>query len=68
MLGNEQEILGNNALYFSPDSAEELAEKITLFIENEGIRRDYETKGFAHSLNFRWHNTIEEYISVLIDK
>lgn len=66
--GSLKEILEDNALYFSPDSAEELAEKITLFIENEGIRRDYEAKGFAHSQKFRWDDTIKEYISVLIDK
>lgn len=66
--GSLKEILDNNALHFSHDSAEELAEKITLFIENEGIKKDYETKGFTHSLKFRWDKTIEEYISVLIDK
>jgi len=66
--GSLKEILGDNALYFSPDSAEELAEKITFFIENERIKKDYETSGFAHSLNFRWKKTLQEYISVLIDK
>jgi glycosyltransferase involved in cell wall biosynthesis len=66
--GSLKEILGDNALYFSPESAEELAEKIVLFIENEGIRSDYETRGFAHSSNFRWDKTLQQYISVLIDK
>jgi len=66
--GSLKEILEDNALYFSSDSVEELAEKITLFIENDGIKKDCETKGFAHSLKFRWDKTVEEYISVLIDK
>jgi glycosyltransferase involved in cell wall biosynthesis len=66
--GSLKEILGDNALYFSPDSAEELAEKITIFIENERIKKDYESRGFAHSSNFRWEKTLQEYISVLIDK
>jgi glycosyltransferase involved in cell wall biosynthesis len=66
--GSLKEILGDNALYFSPDSAEELAEKIALFIESDRIKKDYETKGFAHSSNFSWDKAIQEYISVLIDK
>ncbi len=66
--GSLREILGDSALFFSPDSAEDLAEKITLFIENEGKKSDYETKGFAHCQKFRWRKTIGEYISVLIDK
>jgi glycosyltransferase involved in cell wall biosynthesis len=66
--GSLRETLGDNALFFSPDSAEDLAEKITLFIENEGKKGDYETKGFDHCQRFRWGKTIGEYISVLIDK
>jgi glycosyltransferase involved in cell wall biosynthesis len=66
--GSLKEILGDNVLYFSPDSAEELAEKIALFIENDGIKKDYKTKGFAHSSHFRWDKTIQQYASVLIDK
>jgi len=66
--GSLKEVLGDNVLYFSPDSAEELAEKIALFIENNGIKKDYETKGFARSSHFRWDKTIQQYASVLIDK
>lgn len=66
--GSLKEILGDNALYFSPDSAEELAEKLTLFIENGEAKKDYEKKSFAHSSNFLWDKTLKEYISVLIDK
>ncbi len=66
--GSLKEVLENNVLYFSPESVEDLAEKITLFIENDRIKKNYETKGFVHSLKFRWDKTIEEYISVLIDK
>ena len=66
--GSLEEILGDNALYFSPDSAEELAEKITLFIENDEIKKGYETKGAVHSAQFRWDKTVTKYVSVLIDK
>ena len=66
--GSLEEILGDSALFFSPDSAEELAEKIAVFIENDRTRCDYQEKGFAHSQRYRWEKTIEQYISVLIDK
>jgi len=66
--GSLKEILGDNALYFSPASAEDLAEKLTLLIENDRIKKEYETKGFVHSSKFSWDKTLQEYISVLIDK
>jgi glycosyltransferase involved in cell wall biosynthesis len=66
--GSLKEILGDNVLYFTPGSPEELAEKITCFIEDERIREEYETKGFARSQHFRWEKAIQEYASVLIDK
>jgi glycosyltransferase involved in cell wall biosynthesis len=66
--GSLEEILGANVVYFSPDSAEELADKIAIFIQNRGIKKEYETKGFAHSSNFRWDRALREYVSVLIDK
>jgi glycosyltransferase involved in cell wall biosynthesis len=66
--GSLKEVLGDSALYFSPDSFEELAWKMTELIENRAQRRDYEKKGFAHSLTFRWNKTVDEYISALIDK
>jgi glycosyltransferase involved in cell wall biosynthesis len=66
--GSLKEVLGENVLYFSPDSAEELAEKIVFFVQNTRIKKEYESKGFSHSQNFRWDKTLREYIAVLIDK
>ena len=66
--GSLKEILGDNVLYFSPDSAEELAEKIELLIENDRIKKEFEIKGFVRSSRFRWDKTIDQYLSVLIDK
>ena len=39
-----------------------------IFIQNTRLKKEYETRGYAHSLNFRWDKTLHEYISVLIDK
>ena len=63
--GSLREILGESALYFSPDSYEELAEKMSMFIENEELRKTYEEKGYIHSLSFRWGKTLKQYLSCL---
>jgi len=60
--GSLGEILGDSALYFQPDSADELAEKISLFMEDRDLREDYEQRGFEHSSQFRWEKTIQEYV------
>ncbi len=60
--GSLVEILGDNALYFQPDSADELADKISLFMENRDLREDYEHRGFEHSTQFRWEKTVHEYV------
>jgi glycosyltransferase involved in cell wall biosynthesis len=63
--GSLSEILGDSALYFRPDSAEELAERISLFMEDRELREDYENRGFEHSAKFRWETTIKEYLGTL---
>lgn len=66
--GSLKEVLGDGVLYFSPDSPEELAEKMDLFVENEKARKEYETKGYARSTLYRWDKAIQQYATVLIDK
>ncbi len=63
--GSLEEVLGEGALYFHPESVEELAEKISLFVEDREIKEGYEQKGFAHCLKFRWEKAIQDYIAAL---
>lgn len=63
--GSLEEVLGESALYFHPESVEELAEKISLFVEDSELREDYEQKGFDHCLKFRWDKAIQEYTAAL---
>lgn len=63
--GSLKEILGEHALFFDPKHYEELAEKISLFIEDSELRKTYQDRGYHHSLNFRWKKAINNYISVL---
>lgn len=63
--GSLKEILGECALFFNPESFEELAEKISTFLDNEELRKTYEEKGYLHSNSFRWERTIREYLTIL---
>jgi len=63
--GSLKEILGENALFFDPESYEELSEKIVFFLENEALRKEYQAKGHRRSLFFRWEKAVDKYINVL---
>ncbi|MEA1965518.1 MAG: glycosyltransferase family 1 protein [Candidatus Aerophobetes bacterium] len=65
--GSLKEILGENALFFNAESYEELAEKISMFLEDEELRKTYQEKGFHHSTSFRWERTISKYLAALKD-
>ena len=63
--GSLKEILEDSALFFNPESSEDLSEKISIFLENKGLRENYQQKGFTHSQKFRWYKAVEKYLSVL---
>ncbi len=63
--GSLREILGENALYFDPESHEELAAKMALLLEDEELRKKYQEKGYGHSRSFRWKRAVEEYLKIL---
>ncbi len=60
--GSLPEILGDNSLYFDPNSEEELSDKIYLLVNNPELRKHYEKRGRIHSEKFRWKKFIKEYI------
>lgn len=63
--GSLKEILSGKALFFNPESYEELAEKISIFMENKELRSSYQDKGYKHCSSFRWKKTVEKYIKEL---
>ncbi len=63
--GSLPEILGDSALFFEPNSEEELSDKIYLLYNNPELRRDFEKRGKEHSLKFKWENFLGEYIKIL---
>lgn len=63
--GSLREILGESALFFNPESHEDLAEKMSAFLEDQGLRKSYEEKGYNQSSSFRWEKTINDYLTLL---
>ncbi len=65
--GSLPEVLGDNALFFSPYSEEELSDKMYLLAENPELRIDFEKKALNHSKKFKWDKFIETYVKILED-
>lgn len=58
------EITDNAALLFSPQSVEELCDRLQAVINDSGVRNDYIKKGKERYKNFSWEKTAQETLSV----
>lgn len=57
------EVAQEAALYFDPNSPEEMAEKIIMILEDESIRQDLISKGKQRAHNFDWKDTAAETLA-----
>jgi glycosyltransferase involved in cell wall biosynthesis len=48
------EVCGDAALYCDAYSVEDIAEKMTMMINDEGLRERYRTRGYLHASQYRW--------------
>lgn len=55
------EVCSDAALYFSPSSPEELAQKMDQIIKEDNLRTQLITKGFIRCREFSWNQTAESY-------
>jgi glycosyltransferase involved in cell wall biosynthesis len=62
------ETCGNAALYFSPDSEEELSKCILTFLKNEKTRLKYKEMAFIKSNNYDLYSEVNIKTSLLIKK
>jgi len=60
------EIAGDAALYFDPESLQELAEKLFLLKENKEIKKELIKKGKERLRKFSWEKCGEETLKILI--
>ncbi len=58
------EVGGDSCLYFDPNSPEELAEKIKMYMTSEKLRKEYIKKGFERVKKFSWKKAAEETLDV----
>lgn len=63
--GSLREVLAEAALYFDPNSAEDLKTKMELLVENEELRHAYEARGKARSLDFTWEKSFAQHLHFL---
>lgn len=68
--GAQPEILGDAVLYFNPDNAGDMAEKMSILLKNENIRKKLVDKGKKQALKYSWRkmgqDTLEIYGSFLL--
>lgn len=57
------EIAGGAALYFCPESSQDIAEKLSRVLKDENLRQVLKAKGKKEALKFSWKTTAEETLS-----
>lgn len=58
------EVAGDACLYFDPNDPKELAEKIKMYLNSEGLRNEYIKKGLERVKKFSWKKTAQETLDV----
>jgi len=57
------EIAQDGALYFHPEDPEDIADKLILALQDEGLQKTLREKGKKRALDFDWHKTAAETLS-----
>ena len=58
------EIAADAALYFEASSAEDMAEKMSRMIDDEGLRQEYIRRGSERVRQFSWERCAEQHMAV----
>jgi glycosyltransferase involved in cell wall biosynthesis len=59
------EVGGDASIYFDPQSVDDIAEKLTLVINDEGLRKNMVEKGYNQVKKFSWEKAAKETLRVL---
>ncbi|KKT47493.1 MAG: glycosyl transferase, group 1 [Parcubacteria group bacterium GW2011_GWC2_44_17] len=59
------EILGDAALYFNPENAEDIATKIHMLYTNITLQNQLREKGFAQMKKYSWDKMAQETLPIL---
>lgn len=58
------EVVGEAGLYFSPNSAEELAEQIKTIVHNPEIKADFKKRAVARAGMFSWQQSAQKTVEI----
>jgi glycosyltransferase involved in cell wall biosynthesis len=59
------EVCGDAALYFDPNNAEDIAEKIQMVMRDAGLRESLRKKGLVRAQAFTWEKSVGRIIKVI---
>ena len=59
------EVGGDAAVYFDPQSADDIAQKLEKVLSDEKLRQEMVKKGYNQIKKFSWEKTAEETLKVL---
>ncbi len=62
------EVGGKAALYFDPNSVDDLVEKMDLIYQDEALREDLKEKGFEQSSKFSWEKFAKEFVRIIEER
>ncbi len=60
-----REIYGNSALYFNPNSSEELADKIELLLSDDNLYNDMINRGYKQIEKFSWDKNAKQLLEII---
>jgi glycosyltransferase involved in cell wall biosynthesis len=58
------EVYGDAALYFNPDSVDDLVSCLEVFIKDQTLREEYSAKGYLQQRKYSWVRMVEKTLSV----
>ncbi len=58
------DVCGENAMFFDPDNEVDIAEKISIFLNDKELSDRFCQKGLKHVKNFSWHKTAEQTMEI----
>ncbi len=61
------EVCGDAAEYFNPENIQEMAEKISLILENKDRQKELIEKGFDRIKEFSWEKSAEDTLKILLE-
>lgn len=59
-----REIAGEAVIYFNPDNAQELADKLQKVIDNDNLRQELSQKGSEQVKRYSWRKTAEKLLGI----